>query len=167
MVSTAAFPGSSVYSATKAAALTGLTGVKPTYGRVSRYGMIAFASSLDQAGVLCRSAADAAEVLKVMAGFDPKDSTSIDTPVPDYAGGLLTDWQQVALAFVDVFAAEVVPEVATATFSRRKLKLTALPVRSGTATVTGSHAEPLHHTHQQGPFGQYPREESNLKPADP
>jgi aspartyl-tRNA(Asn)/glutamyl-tRNA(Gln) amidotransferase subunit A len=66
------------------AALTGLTGVKPTYGRVSRYGMIAFASSLDQAGVLSRSAADAAEVLKVMAGFDPKDSTSVDVPVPDY-----------------------------------------------------------------------------------
>ena len=66
------------------AALTGVTGVKPTYGRVSRYGMIAFASSLDQAGVLCRSAADAAEVLKVMAGFDPKDSTSVDAPVPDY-----------------------------------------------------------------------------------
>jgi aspartyl-tRNA(Asn)/glutamyl-tRNA(Gln) amidotransferase subunit A len=66
------------------AALTGLTGVKPTYGRVSRYGMIAFASSLDQAGVLCRSAADAAEVLKVMAGFDPKDSTSVDVAVPDY-----------------------------------------------------------------------------------
>jgi len=66
------------------AALTGLTGVKPTYGRVSRYGMIAFASSLDQAGVLSRSAADAAEVLKVMAGFDPKDSTSVDAPVPDY-----------------------------------------------------------------------------------
>src|SRR6202789_2423031 len=66
------------------AALTGLTGVKPTYGRVSRYGMIAFASSLDQAGVLCRSAADAAEVLKVMAGFDPRDSTSAEAPVPDY-----------------------------------------------------------------------------------
>jgi aspartyl-tRNA(Asn)/glutamyl-tRNA(Gln) amidotransferase subunit A len=66
------------------AALTGLTGVKPTYGRVSRYGMIAFASSLDQAGVLSRSAADAAEVLKVMAGFDPRDSTSVDAPVPDY-----------------------------------------------------------------------------------
>jgi aspartyl-tRNA(Asn)/glutamyl-tRNA(Gln) amidotransferase subunit A len=66
------------------AALTGLTGVKPTYGRVSRYGMIAFASSLDQAGVLSRSAADAAEVLKVMAGFDPKDSTSVDATVPDY-----------------------------------------------------------------------------------
>jgi aspartyl-tRNA(Asn)/glutamyl-tRNA(Gln) amidotransferase subunit A len=66
------------------AALTGITGVKPTYGRVSRYGMIAFASSLDQAGVLASSAADAAAVLKVMAGFDPRDSTSVDEPVPDY-----------------------------------------------------------------------------------
>jgi aspartyl-tRNA(Asn)/glutamyl-tRNA(Gln) amidotransferase subunit A len=66
------------------AALTGVTGVKPTYGRVSRYGMIAFASSLDQAGVLARSAEDAAAVLQAMAGFDPKDSTSIDAPVPDY-----------------------------------------------------------------------------------
>jgi aspartyl-tRNA(Asn)/glutamyl-tRNA(Gln) amidotransferase subunit A len=66
------------------AALTGVTGVKPTYGRVSRYGMIAFASSLDQAGVLARTAADAAAVLEVMAGFDPKDSTSIDAPVPSY-----------------------------------------------------------------------------------
>jgi aspartyl-tRNA(Asn)/glutamyl-tRNA(Gln) amidotransferase subunit A len=66
------------------AALTGITGIKPTYGRVSRYGMIAFASSLDQAGVLARSAADAAAVLEVMAGFDPRDSTSIDAPVPDY-----------------------------------------------------------------------------------
>jgi aspartyl-tRNA(Asn)/glutamyl-tRNA(Gln) amidotransferase subunit A len=66
------------------AALTGVTGVKPTYGRVSRYGMIAFASSLDQAGVFARSAADAAIVLKAMSGFDPLDSTSVDTPVPDY-----------------------------------------------------------------------------------
>jgi aspartyl-tRNA(Asn)/glutamyl-tRNA(Gln) amidotransferase subunit A len=66
------------------AALTGVTGVKPTYGRVSRYGMVAFASSLDQAGVFARSAADAAVVLKAMSGFDPLDSTSVDTPVPDY-----------------------------------------------------------------------------------
>jgi aspartyl-tRNA(Asn)/glutamyl-tRNA(Gln) amidotransferase subunit A len=70
------------------AALTGVTGVKPTYGRVSRYGMIAFASSLDQAGVFARSAADAAAVLKLMAGFDPKDSTSVDAPVPDYPAQL-------------------------------------------------------------------------------
>ena len=66
------------------AALTGVTGVKPTYGRVSRYGMIAFASSLDQAGVFARTAADAAIVLQAMAGFDPLDSTSVDVPVPDY-----------------------------------------------------------------------------------
>jgi aspartyl-tRNA(Asn)/glutamyl-tRNA(Gln) amidotransferase subunit A len=66
------------------AALTGITGLKPTYGRVSRYGMIAFASSLDQAGVLSASAADAAVVLAAMAGFDPRDSTSVDEPVPDY-----------------------------------------------------------------------------------
>ena len=69
-------------------ALTGLTGFKPTYGRVSRYGMIAFASSLDQAGVLAQSAEDAALVLGAMAGFDPRDSTSVDAPVPDYAKGL-------------------------------------------------------------------------------
>jgi aspartyl-tRNA(Asn)/glutamyl-tRNA(Gln) amidotransferase subunit A len=70
------------------AALTGVTGLKPTYGRVSRYGMIAFASSLDQAGVFTRTAADAATVLQIMAGFDPLDSTSVDTPVPDYPGML-------------------------------------------------------------------------------
>src|ERR1700728_328861 len=70
------------------AALTGVTGVKPTYGRVSRYGMIAFASSLDQAGVFAQSAADAAIVLQAMAGFDPRDSTSIDAPVPDYSAAL-------------------------------------------------------------------------------
>ncbi|MFZ9125750.1 MAG: Asp-tRNA(Asn)/Glu-tRNA(Gln) amidotransferase subunit GatA [Steroidobacteraceae bacterium] len=70
------------------AALTGLTGIKPTYGRVSRYGMIAFASSLDQAGVLARSAEDAALLLAAMSGFDPRDSTSVEQPVPDYHAGL-------------------------------------------------------------------------------
>jgi aspartyl-tRNA(Asn)/glutamyl-tRNA(Gln) amidotransferase subunit A len=70
------------------AALTGLTGLKPTYGRVSRYGMIAFASSLDQAGTLTFTAKDAAMVLRDMAGFDPRDSTSVDTPVPDYVAQL-------------------------------------------------------------------------------
>ncbi len=67
------------------AALTGITGIKPTYGRISRYGMVAFASSLDQAGVLARSAADAAHVLQAMAGFDARDSTSVDEPVPNYS----------------------------------------------------------------------------------
>jgi aspartyl-tRNA(Asn)/glutamyl-tRNA(Gln) amidotransferase subunit A len=70
------------------AALCGVTGLKPTYGRVSRYGMIAFASSLDQAGVITTSAADAALLLGAMAGFDPRDSTSVDLPVPDYVAGL-------------------------------------------------------------------------------
>ena len=66
------------------AALCGLTGLKPTYGLVSRYGMIAFASSLDQGGPMARSAADAAWLLGAMAGFDERDSTSLDQPVPDY-----------------------------------------------------------------------------------
>jgi aspartyl-tRNA(Asn)/glutamyl-tRNA(Gln) amidotransferase subunit A len=70
------------------AALCGLTGLKPTYGRVSRWGMIAFASSLDQAGPMTRTAEDAALLLQAMAGFDPRDSTSSQEPVPDYRAGL-------------------------------------------------------------------------------
>jgi aspartyl-tRNA(Asn)/glutamyl-tRNA(Gln) amidotransferase subunit A len=70
------------------AALCGVTGLKPTYGRVSRYGMIAYASSLDQGGPMTHSAEDAAILLQTMAGFDPKDSTSVDIPVPDYTAGL-------------------------------------------------------------------------------
>ncbi len=70
------------------AALCGITGLKPTYGRVSRYGMIAFASSLDQGGPMARSAEDAALMMNVMAGFDPKDSTCIDRDVPDYTATL-------------------------------------------------------------------------------
>jgi aspartyl-tRNA(Asn)/glutamyl-tRNA(Gln) amidotransferase subunit A len=70
------------------AALCGITGLKPTYGRVSRYGMIAYASSLDQGGPMARSAEDAAVLLQVMAGFDGKDSTSADLPVPDYLAAL-------------------------------------------------------------------------------
>ncbi len=66
------------------AALTGTVGIKPTYGRCSRYGIIAFASSLDQAGPMTRTVRDAAIMLGVMAGFDPKDSTSVDVAVPDY-----------------------------------------------------------------------------------
>jgi len=76
------------------AALCGITGLKPTYGRVSRYGMIAYASSLDQGGPMTRSAEDAAILLQAMAGFDEKDSTSVDQPVPDYLASLnkpLTD----------------------------------------------------------------------------
>ncbi|MBQ0746210.1 MAG: Asp-tRNA(Asn)/Glu-tRNA(Gln) amidotransferase subunit GatA [Marinobacter sp.] len=70
------------------AALCGVTGLKPTYGRVSRYGMIAFASSLDQGGTMARTAEDNALMLNVMAGFDPKDSTCVDRAVPDYTATL-------------------------------------------------------------------------------
>ena len=70
------------------AALTNTTGIKPTYGRVSRYGMIAFASSLDQAGVMARNAEDAALILQQMAGFDPLDSTSVEREVDDYSAPL-------------------------------------------------------------------------------
>ncbi len=70
------------------ASLCGITGLKPTYGRVSRYGMIAFASSLDQGGPMARTAEDAALLLQTMAGFDTKDSTSVDKAVPDYSANL-------------------------------------------------------------------------------
>jgi aspartyl-tRNA(Asn)/glutamyl-tRNA(Gln) amidotransferase subunit A len=71
------------------AALCGITGLKPTYGRVSRYGMIAFASSLDQGGPMARSAEDCAWLLGAMAGFDSRDSTSAERSVPDYVAGLV------------------------------------------------------------------------------
>ncbi|MGZ8216406.1 Asp-tRNA(Asn)/Glu-tRNA(Gln) amidotransferase subunit GatA [Methylomagnum sp.] len=70
------------------ASFCGITGLKPTYGLVSRWGMIAFASSLDQGGPMARTAEDCALMLQTMAGFDPKDSTSLDRPVPDYSAGL-------------------------------------------------------------------------------
>ena len=66
------------------AALTGIVGIKPTYGRCSRFGIVAFASSLDQAGPFARTVGDAAILLRTMAGHDPKDATSVDRPVPDY-----------------------------------------------------------------------------------
>jgi aspartyl-tRNA(Asn)/glutamyl-tRNA(Gln) amidotransferase subunit A len=70
------------------AALTGTVGIKPTYGRCSRWGIVAFASSLDQAGPIAKTVRDAAIMLRHMASHDPKDSTSVDAPVPDYEGAL-------------------------------------------------------------------------------
>ena len=73
------------------AAFTGIAGIKPTYGRCSRWGVVAFASSLDQAGPMARSVEDCALMLEAMAGFDPKDSTSLDLPVPEWAAALDAD----------------------------------------------------------------------------
>ncbi len=85
------------------AALCGITGLKPTYGRVSRYGMIAYASSLDQGGPMARSAADAAQLLQMMAGFDTKDSTSVDHPVPDYSADLNQPLQGLKIGLPEQF----------------------------------------------------------------
>ncbi len=73
------------------AAFVGITGIKPTYGRCSRFGVVAFASSLDQAGPMARDVRDCAIMLEAMAGFDPKDSTSLDLPVPAWEAGLNAD----------------------------------------------------------------------------
>ncbi|MCC6925017.1 Asp-tRNA(Asn)/Glu-tRNA(Gln) amidotransferase subunit GatA [Novosphingobium sp.] len=73
------------------AAFTGISGIKPTYGRCSRWGIVAFASSLDQAGPMARDVRDCAIMLEAMAGFDPKDATSLDLPVPEWEAGLSGD----------------------------------------------------------------------------
>ena len=73
------------------AAFTGICGIKPTYGRCSRWGIVSFASSLDQAGPMARSVRDCAILLEAMAGFDPKDSTSLDLPVPNWETGISSD----------------------------------------------------------------------------
>jgi aspartyl-tRNA(Asn)/glutamyl-tRNA(Gln) amidotransferase subunit A len=95
------------------AAFTNLTGLKPTYGRVSRWGMIAYASSLDQGGVLARTAQDCALLLQGMAGFDPLDSTSIDEPVPDYSASLQQPLQGVRIGVPkEYFGAGLDPRIA-------------------------------------------------------
>jgi aspartyl-tRNA(Asn)/glutamyl-tRNA(Gln) amidotransferase subunit A len=85
------------------AALTGLTGLKPTYGRVSRYGMIAFASSLDHGGSLTRTAEDAALMLDAIAGFDERDSTSLDEPVPSYRAAIAEAWEPLRIGVPESF----------------------------------------------------------------
>jgi aspartyl-tRNA(Asn)/glutamyl-tRNA(Gln) amidotransferase subunit A len=85
------------------AALCGVTGIKPTYGRCSRYGMIAFASSLDQAGLITVSAEDAALLLGPMSGFDPRDSTSVERAVPDYTTTLGDSLEGLTIGLVKEF----------------------------------------------------------------
>ena len=94
------------------AAFCGVVGLKPTYGRVSRYGLVAFASSLDQIGPLTRNVRDAALVLRVIAGHDRRDATSIDAPVPDYAAALDDDIRGLRLGIpAEYFAAGTDPEI--------------------------------------------------------
>ena len=92
------------------AALCGLTGIKPTYGRVSRYGMIAFASSLDQGGVLTKSAEDAAYLLKAMSGHDPKDSTSLNVDVPDFVEEINEDIKGLKIGLPKQFLSMDLPD---------------------------------------------------------
>ena len=84
------------------ASLCGVVGIKPSYGRVSRYGLVAYASSLDQIGTLARNVTDAAMLLSVIAGHDPRDSTSMSLPVPDYASGLQEPGESAGQAVSDL-----------------------------------------------------------------
>ena len=97
------------------AALAGVCGLKPTYGVVSRYGIVAFASSLDQAGPIGRSAEDLALMMNVMAGFDPRDSTSLDRPKEDYASSLDTNLSGLRIGiYKEYFGEGIEPEVRSA-----------------------------------------------------
>jgi len=103
------------------AALCGITGLKPTYGRVSRFGMVAFASSLDQGGPMAKTAEDAAMMLNVMAGFDKHDSTSVDREVPDYTADLDKPLQGLKIGLPkEFFLDDMHPEVAAQTQSAIK-----------------------------------------------
>ncbi|BBB30731.1 Asp-tRNA(Asn)/Glu-tRNA(Gln) amidotransferase subunit GatA [Neptunomonas japonica] len=96
------------------AAFCNLTGLKPTYGRVSRYGMIAYASSLDQGGPMAQTAEDAAMMMNVMAGLDPLDSTSADRQVPDYTANLDAPLAGLKIGLPkEFFSASLNPEMAT------------------------------------------------------
>lgn len=104
------------------AGLCGAVGMKPTYGRVSRYGLVAFASSLDQIGPITRSVEDCAAVLNVIAGHDPMDSTSIPQPVPDYTAGLNKDVAGMRIGMpAEYFIEGIEPEVKAAVEDAFKL----------------------------------------------
>ncbi len=92
------------------AAFCGITGIKPTYGRCSRWGMIAFASSLDQAGAIGRNVEDCAIMLKSMSGYDPKDSTSAPIEVPDFAAGLTGDIKGMKIGIPKEYRVDNMPE---------------------------------------------------------
>ena len=106
------------------ASLCGITGLKPTYGRVSRYGMIAYASSLDQAGPMTQTAEDAALVLNVMSGFDEKDSTSAEQDVQDYTANLNDSIKGLTIGLPKEFFSEGLDnEVADNVIDRKSTRL--------------------------------------------
>ncbi len=92
------------------AAFTGISGIKPTYGRCSRWGIVAFASSLDQAGPMARDMRDCALLLEVMSGFDPKDSTSLDVPVPNWEALLSSDLKGKRIGIPKEYRVDGMPE---------------------------------------------------------
>ena len=98
------------------ASLCGLTGIKPTYGRVSRYGMIAFASSLDQGGVLAKSSEDVAHILSYMSGNDPKDSTSLAEEVPNFVEDLKNTLNGTRIGIPKQFMSHNLPDYIEKTF---------------------------------------------------
>ncbi len=115
------------------AAFCGITGFKPSYGRISRWGMIAFASSLDQAGPLSKSAEDAAIMMNVMAGLDPRDSTSVDLDVPDYTAELDNSLQGLRIGlprqhFAEGLNADVEQQVRDALAEYEKLGATLVDI---------------------------------------
>jgi aspartyl-tRNA(Asn)/glutamyl-tRNA(Gln) amidotransferase subunit A len=100
------------------AAFTGIVGIKPTYGRVSRWGIVAFASSLDQAGPMTKSVRDAAIMLGAMCGHDPKDSTSADLPVPDFEAALTGDIRGKVIGIPKEYRMDEMPEEIEALWAR-------------------------------------------------
>jgi aspartyl-tRNA(Asn)/glutamyl-tRNA(Gln) amidotransferase subunit A len=100
------------------AAFTGIVGIKPTYGRVSRWGIVAFASSLDQAGPMTKSVRDAAIMLQAMAGHDPKDSTSADLSVPDFEAALTGDIRGKVIGIPKEYRMDGMPEEIEALWAR-------------------------------------------------
>ena len=115
------------------ASFVGVSGLRPTYGRVSRYGMIAFASSLDQGGALARTAGDLALMLDVMAGFDPRDSTCVDRPKDDYVGALGRGVKGLRIGlprqyFTQDLASDVATPIVTALEEYRRLGATVVEV---------------------------------------
>jgi aspartyl-tRNA(Asn)/glutamyl-tRNA(Gln) amidotransferase subunit A len=101
------------------ASFCGVVGVKPTYGRVSRYGIVAFASSLDQAGPMTLDVRDSANTLEAIAGYDPMDSTSVDVPVPHYADALRTDLKGVRVGIVDEFEQSIASDAAMSSLYKK------------------------------------------------